>query len=119
MHICLDVSPVAPSREPREEGFPQSAPTMAADAYGVPQHGGSGALFVGVDAVCLMLGVLFIGVLFGLFASKIEGPGLHGLFHLPGPSIFPEGHLLSFRYPIKLPFVAEYVLLSPVGFKGM
>ena len=31
-----------------------------------------------------------IGVLFGCFARKIDGPGLPGVFHLPGPSISPK-----------------------------
>ena len=38
----------------------------------------------------------FIGVLFGWFAQKIEGPWFRwDLFHVPGPSTFPKGCLCS------------------------
>ena len=40
------------------------------------------------------------GVLYRLVWLKIDGTGLDGLFHLPGPSINPKGHLcLSDLFP--------------------
>ena len=33
-----------------------------------------------------------IDFLFRFVSLKIDGTGFDGLFHLPGPSIFPKGH---------------------------